>query len=196
MPKRIDREQRKAELAEAVWRVVRERGIAAVSVRSVAEEASVVVGSLRHVFPTRAELLEFSAELMVQRAGERIQAIPRGEDDSLYVLEVLTQLLPLEPESRAEMEVNIALIAEAPALPELMAIRDEAHRQLGEACVNYVELLLRRPRDAHIIQQARRLHAIIDGLAMHLLHSPSHDNDWAIDILRDELAHLTADTSA
>lgn len=194
MPRKIDRDQRKEQLAEAVWRIVRERGIAAVSVRSVAEEAAVVVGSLRHVFPTRAELLKFSAELMVKRARERIRAIPRGEDDSQYVLEVLSQLLPLEPESRAEMEVNIALIAEAPALPELMAIRDDAYRELEEACIRYVELLVQRPRNAPLLQQARRLHAIIDGLAMHLLHSPSADNEWAIDILRDELARLTQQT--
>lgn len=51
VPRTIDRDARKEQLAEAVWRVVRERGIGAVSVRTVAEEAGVVVGSLRHVFP-------------------------------------------------------------------------------------------------------------------------------------------------
>ena len=69
MPRKIDRDRRKAQLAEAVWRIVVERGIGAVSVRAVAEEAGVAVGSLRHVFPTRAELLEFSAELMVQQSA-------------------------------------------------------------------------------------------------------------------------------
>lgn len=196
MPRKIDRNQRKAELAQALWRIVRERGIGAVSVRSVAEEAGVVVGSLRHVFPTRAELLAFSAELMVQRARERILAIPRGEDDQQYVLEVLTQLLPLEPDSRAEMDVNLALIAEAPALPELVTIRDDAYRQLAEACTQLVELLVQRPRDGHIVQQGRRLHAIVDGVAIHLLtQSPSEDTGWAVDILRDELARITPETS-
>lgn len=191
MPKRIDREARKAQLAQALWRVIGERGIGAVSVRSVAREAGVVVGSLRHVFPTRAELLKFSAELMVERATARIRAMPQTGDPLRYALQVLKQLLPLEPDSRAELEVNLALIAEAPALPELATIRDYAYQQLAEACAQLVEMLAGRPRDPQIVDQARRLHAIVDGLAIHLLtQSPSEDSNWAIDIVRDELARI------
>lgn len=196
MPRKIDRDQRKAQLAEAVWRIILARGVGAVSVRSVAEEAGVAVGSLRHVFPTRAELLEFSAELMVQRARERIRALPRSEDYQQYALDVLLQLLPLEPDSRAELEVNIALIAEAPALPELVTIRNHAYQQLGEACTQLVELLVQRPRDGQVLGQARRLHALIDGLAIHLLmQSTWQDNAWAVDILREELARITPEIS-
>lgn len=196
MPRKIDRDQRKAQLAEAVWRIILALGVGAVSVRSVAEEAGVAVGSLRHVFPTRAELLEFSAELMVQRARERILALPRSEDYQQYALDVLLQLLPLEPDSRAELEVNIALIAEAPALPELVTIRNHAYRQLGEACTQLVELLVQRPRDGQVLGQARRLHALIDGLAIHLLmQSTWQDNAWAVDILREELARITPEIS-
>lgn len=191
MPRRIDRNARKAQLAEAVWQIIRDRGIGAVSVRSVADQAGVAVGSLRHAFPTRAELLRFSAELMVQRAMERIRAIPRPEDDQQYALEVVKHLLPLEPDSRAELEVNIALIAESPALPELVAIRDHAYQELAEACTRLVEMLVGRPRDPQIVQQARRLHAIIDGLAIHLLtHAPSEGSGWAVDIVRGELARI------
>lgn len=194
MPRKIDRDQRKAQLAEAVWRIVLARGIGAVSVRSVADEAGVAVGSLRHVFPTRAQLLEFSAELMVQRATERILALPRSEDHQQYALDVLRQLLPLEPDSRAELEVNIALIAEAPALPELVTIRNHAYRQLVEACTRLVELLVQRPRDGQIIREARRLHALVDGLSIHLLmQAPSEDSAWAVDVLRRELARITGE---
>lgn len=193
MPRRIDRDARKAQLAEAVWRIIRDRGIGAVSVRSVADQASVAVGSLRHVFPTRAELLQFSAELMVQRATERIRAVPRPQDDQRYALEVVKQLLPLEPDSRAELEVNLALIAESPALPELLPIRDHAYQELAEACTRLVEVLVGRPRDPRIVEQGRRLHAIVDGLAIHLLmHPASEESGWAIDIVRGELARIAA----
>lgn len=194
MPRKIDRDARKAQLAEAVWQIVRDRGIGTVSVRSVAEQAGVAVGSLRHVFPTRAELLQFSAELMIQRATERIRAIPRPEDNQQYALEFVKHLLPLEPDSRAELEVNIALIAESPALPELVTIRDHAYQELAEACTQLGEMLASRPRDPQIVQQGRRLHAIIDGLGIHLLmHSPSEDSGWAIDIVRGELARIAGE---
>lgn len=172
--------------------MILDRGISAVSVRTVAEQAGLVVGSLRHVFPTRAELLSFSAELMVQRATERVLATPWSDDPQQYALDVIKRLLPLEPDSRAELEVNLALVAECPAQPSLGAIRDHAHTQLLEACVRLVELLTGRTRDPWLIFAARRLHAIVDGLALHLLHSETDDTEWALAIVRDEVARIAA----
>lgn len=190
MPRKIDRDRRKAELAEAVWRIIRERGLGAVSVRSVADEAGVAVGSLRHVFPTRTDLLVFSAELTGTRATERVLAVPWTGEPYEYALRVATELLPLTPDSRGEMEVDLALIAEAPALPGLVAVRDEAHSQVAEVCTRMVELLVERPDDADTAGQARRLHVLIDGLALHLLMLSSADGEWAIEILRAELARI------
>lgn len=196
MSRSIDLAARKAQLAEAVWQVILDRGISAVSVRTVAEQAGLVVGSLRHVFPTRAELLSFSAELMVQRATERVLATPWSDDPQQYALDVIKRLLPLEPDSRAELEVNLALVAECPAQPSLGDIRDHAHAQLLEACARLVELLTGRPRDPELIVTARRLHAIIDGLALHLLHGEHDDAEWALAIVRAELARIAGERGA
>ena len=195
MPRTIDRDARKAQLAQAVWQVILDRGISAVSVRSVAEQAGVVVGSLRHIFPTRAELLEFSAELMVQRATERVLTVPEGSDLAEYALEVLKNFLPLHADSRAELEVTIALIAESPALPQLIPIRNRAHEELGNACLRLTEKLARRPSDPELIERARHLHAVLDGLAIHLLTEPrGNDSTWATEILRKELARIIKTT--
>ncbi|MCW2287670.1 TetR family transcriptional regulator [Leucobacter luti] len=186
----LDRDARKAHLAEAVWRVVLTRGISAVSVRTVAEEAGVAVGSLRHLFPTRSELVQFSAELMLQRATERIQATPLRDDLDEYVLDVIAQLLPLSPDSRAELEINLALMAEAVAVPELVAIRNETQAQLAGLALRMVELVSGRSREtADLMLAGRRLHALIDGLAIQLLHQPEGaDPQWALEILRAEVA--------
>ncbi|MBX6391598.1 MAG: TetR family transcriptional regulator [Frankia sp.] len=197
VPRTIDRDARKAKLAEAVWRIIVERGIGAVSVRSVAEEAGVVVGSLRHVFPTRAELLEFSAELMVARATERIQATPLPADLGEAAFALLRHLMPLEQESRAEMEVYIALLAESPALPRLAAIRDEANQQIAQLCGQVVAALIGRPLDdERTVTETRRLHALVDGLALHLLVQPADaDTTWATDLVRADIARLIATRS-
>ena len=180
------------QLAEAVWQVILDRGISAVSVRTVAEQAGLVVGSLRHVFPTRAELLAFSAELMVQRATQRVLEVAAGSDRSEYALEVLKNFLPLHADSRAELEVNIALIAESPALPQLISIRNRAYRELGEVCLRLTEMLAQRPSDPDLVENARHLHAVLDGLAIHLLMEPlDHDSSWASEILRKELGRIT-----
>lgn len=201
MSRMMDRAARKEQLAEAVWQVILDQGIAAVSVRTVADQAGVVVGSLRHLFPTRAELMLYSAELMVQRTTERVRATEPLENPEEYTLAIIKNLLPLEADSRAELHVNIALMAEATALPALIPARDDAHRQIAELCARLVKLLRGAdpgdhanpsgPTEAAMIADARGLHAMIDGFAFHLLHRPAdEDPAWAIDVLRAELARI------
>ncbi|MCB4208181.1 TetR/AcrR family transcriptional regulator [Arthrobacter sp. UM1] len=199
MPKTIDTAARREEIAEALWAVARDRGVSAVSVRSVAEEAGVAVGSLRHVFPTRAELIQFSAELMTRRVEERIKAEASrpGDEPAESALRVLRHLLPLTEESRAEMEVNLALFAEAPANPGIRTVRDAAYRDLREVC----RLVVRRVRGCTSAAfgdgpgedepEARRLHALLDGLALHLLADDGERADAEVlRVLRAEIEAL------
>lgn len=188
MSRSIDKEARKEQLAEAVWQVILEKGVGAVSVRTVAEQAGLVVGSLRYIFPTRTELLNFSAELMVDRATQRVLATPRSDNPKEFAFEVVKRLLPLEADSRAELEVNLALVGECPAQPSLIDIRNHAHQQLGEAIIQLVQLLTETTeRDDAVVSTARRLHALVDGLALHLLHADPADNQWALDLIQQEI---------
>lgn len=178
-------DDRRAHLAEAVWRVILDQGISAVSVRSVAAQASLAVGSLRHAFPTRAQLLLFSARLTVDRAAERIAAVPVVDDPRAYALAVLGEVLPLDPERRAEMHVNMALVADAPAEPELTRLRDEIHLHIATLCTQLLALI-HPDRDPGI--GARRLHALVDGVALHLLAQPAGASTaWALDLVAGEL---------
>lgn len=196
MAQTFDRQARKEQLAEAVWQVILDKGVSAVSVRTVAEQAGVVVGSLRYVFPTRTELLNFSAELMVARATERALATPHKEDPQEYVFDVIKQFLPLGPESKAELEVNLALVGECAAQPSLSDIRNHAHEQLREAFTQLVQLLTNTPeRDDVVLTSARRLHALVDGLALHLLHAEPSESRWALDLVKEEIARISGDTS-
>ena len=108
-----------------------------------------------------------------------------------YVLEFLKNFLPLTAGSRAELEVNIALIAESLALPQLVCIRNRAYEELGNACLRLTEKLACRPSDPELIERARHLHALLDGLAIHLLMEPlANDSAWVTVILEKELARI------
>lgn len=186
------REERRARVAEAAWCVIAERGIAAVSVRTVAAEAGMAVGSLRHLFPTQKELLEFSAELMIERASARVSAVDPRPDAVDYALAVITELMPLAPQTRREFEINIALIAETPANPGLAGIRDDAHEQLLDLFARIVAMLRNQDAAAEAGESdARRLLALVDGLGLHLLHrSAGDDTSWAVDLVREELVRI------
>ncbi|MGQ7786773.1 TetR/AcrR family transcriptional regulator [Nesterenkonia sp. K-15-9-6] len=196
MPRTMDRDARKNQLAEAVWQVILDQGISAVSVRTVAERAGVAVGSLRHVFPSRAELVQFSAELMVQRATDRLHATyaeAASHAPEARALALIREVLPLTPDTRAEFEVNLALLAERAAVPELHRVRGEAHQRLAGLCGRIVEMLTSEPGSPAAVVTAQRLHALIDGLAFHLFHQPPEaDSAWALDIVRAELGEIAA----
>ena len=75
MPKLIDHDRRREEIAEATWRVIHAEGISGISIRTVAAEAGISTGSIRHVFPSKTELLVHATELVGQRAWDRTSAI-------------------------------------------------------------------------------------------------------------------------
>src|ERR687896_126363 len=117
VPKLVDHEQRREQLAAALWRLVMREGIEAVSVRRVAAEAGCSTGSLRHYFETRSELLAFAMELVVERVSARVAAPPAGLDRRAIAEWVPQQVLPVDPERRAEAQGWLALpAAPAPAV--------------------------------------------------------------------------------
>lgn len=69
VPKVIDIEARREELAQALWRVIQREGLEQASVRNVAHEPEMSVGALRHYFGSQEELLAFAMRLVIERAG-------------------------------------------------------------------------------------------------------------------------------
>jgi AcrR family transcriptional regulator len=176
MPKLVDHEERRAQLAEAVWTVIRRDGLERASVRNVAREAGLSMGSLRHYFATQAGLLCFAMQLVGERARARIQALPPEADPRRLAERLLHQLVPLDDERRAESEVWVAFTGRALVDPEQRAIHQEIHDQLYGACASAVTVLVDAglaPDGLDVELEARRLHALADGLALHAVMRPT-----------------------
>lgn len=192
VPRLIDRDQRRDELAQAVWRIVTRRGIGALSIREVAAEAGVSAGSLRHLFPTRDELVIAAAEQMLLGVRQRIGTLPRDISTLEFAHRALAQTLPLDDVRRTEFAVNLALVAEEPAVPALTDIRRRTYDELRGLCRDLV-IALRGGNDQGTEDAARRLHVLVDGLAFHLFQTGTGgDDDWSLHTLRGELEALTA----
>ena len=175
MPRLVDRERRRDELGEAVWRVVRRDGLPAATVRAVATEAGTSVGALRHYFTTQAELLAFAMRRVSDQVRDRIASRDLGGDRRTAGLRLLAELLPLDEQRRAEGEVWLAFIAQAQIDPALRELRDQTHEDLRRACQAVLEGLAEAEllhAAIDIESETRRLHALLDGLALHNLLSP------------------------
>jgi AcrR family transcriptional regulator len=176
MPKLVDHDARRRELADATWRVVRRGGVERATVREVAAEAGHSPGSLRYYFPAQAELIAFAMEVVADRVRERIERLEPGADALAAVERLLEQILPLDEERRIEGEVWLAFSARAQSDPTLRAQRDAMHEALRtfvRQCVDgLAEAGLVRPELSRQLE-AFRLHALVDGLALHGIVSPA-----------------------
>ncbi|MFI5836754.1 TetR/AcrR family transcriptional regulator [Micromonospora sp. NPDC051300] len=186
MPKIVDRDARRAELAEAMWRVVYRDGVGAATVRSIAAEAGWSPSALRHYFATQTELLVFAMDHVMAKATERFTAGHRAGTTRDVVQGMLEELLPLDRQRAREAEVWLLLAARTrvdPAARERMTEADDGVRRAAELAV--AQLTGDRPPDEAAVA---RLHALLDGLTLHALLHPDRMSPHRI---RDLLAaHL------
>ncbi|MEI3847936.1 MULTISPECIES: TetR/AcrR family transcriptional regulator [unclassified Microbacterium] len=123
MPKRVDHDERRGAIAEALWRVVDELGWARTTMREVARAADVSLGQLQHYFSTREEMLTFARELASERAGERVAralaALPQPAAARDALAAGILEMLPLHPDSRATSRLHTAFVLEALHDPRL-----------------------------------------------------------------------------
>ncbi|MBO3085348.1 TetR/AcrR family transcriptional regulator [Cellulomonas fengjieae] len=187
MPKLVDADARRRDLAEATWRVIRRDGLENASVRNVAREAGLSAGSLRHMFATQAELLVFAMNQVVDRVEARLGALDPAGDPLDAAQRHLVELLPLDDERRQENEVWIAFTARSLVDPLLRECAARNHDLLLEGCRHWVAAIAGGRVDVDV--EAQRLHALLDGLAVHAAIRPQVDSaDRCREIL---LHHLT-----
>ena len=109
MPKIVDHEQRRTQIAEATWRVILDNGMEGATVRNIAKEAGLSLGALRHYFSTQNELLIYAMNLVKERATNRINKIVMSDlPPKEKVVSILMEIVPVNTETIAEMEVWLA----------------------------------------------------------------------------------------
>ena len=72
MPKIVDHEQRRSELAAAVWRLASRDGLEAVTLRAVSAEAGWSTGALNHYFSDKEKLLLFAFQIVAHRSEQHV----------------------------------------------------------------------------------------------------------------------------
>lgn len=179
MPRAVDHAQRRTELAEATWRVIRRDGIEGASVREVAREAGLSMGSLRYFFDSQDGLLRFAMQEVTRRVQARIEAGAAAREAAVRrgkgleaVITVLEQVMPLDDDRLAEAQVWQAFAPRALIDPQMRDMRREADdgvRELCRQCLLGLQALgLLAPRRS-VAHETERLWALVDGLTLHVL---------------------------
>ena len=185
MPKSVDIVERDRLVSEAAWRVLVRDGLTELSVRKVAAEAGLPPSSLRYSFPTQASVRDSAVALLVERMAQRVARHGAHEDPADEARAILLELLPLDDERRVEMEVSLALGAMAATDRALWQAHQRTHLAVRAACARAIQLTGADP------SEVAGTHALIDGLALHLVRqAPDAGDDWALVALDAHLERL------
>jgi len=168
MPKIVDAEQRRHELAAAAARVIARSGIDAASMRDIAAEAGWTTGTLAHYFTNKHELLDFTLRASIdQRSARRAERSDLPAADALRA--ALISALPTNEATRLHWIVTVALAGAAANDAALAATQRDAYRDYRD----YLSGLLGAIADTGDARlEAERLIAIVDGIALQALFDP------------------------
>lgn len=127
MPKLINHQERKQHIAQAVWAVLAREGVRGVSVRTVAAEAGISTGSLRHVFPTLNDMMLYSLDY----SGQKFLASLTSRKVIDHLEDLLFDFLPTSNESRMYSEVVVGMLAEASNIPGAARMLQQQETELS-----------------------------------------------------------------
>jgi len=168
MPKIVNHEERKQQIAKAMWRVILDKGMEGATVRNIAEEAGLSLGALRHYFSNQDDLLVYAMTLVLERATERIESVVRQDlSPKERVMAVLLEIVPVNEETLAEMEVWFAFMAYVKHRKDELKVPGDGIWEGVQKLLSYLDAsgLLREGLDLEM--EMERLYALIDGIAIH-----------------------------
>lgn len=207
MPKIVDAEARRHDVVQAVFRIIASDGLERASLREVADEADLAVGSVRHYFASSDELLVFSFGAVIDRLAGRLEtalasvegAAPASPEQHSAVLNLLGQFLPLDEELAVDACVWMAFRHAARIKPVLAAEAERSHRTVAAVVGRLIMILNPGEADAqqNLVTEAERLLATMDGLCMHALLQPEWMTaEMCSDVLTAHLRSLSTATAS
>ncbi len=163
MPKIVDHEARRRELAEALWRITRRDGWEAITLRGVAAEAGVSMGLVQHYFRSKDDMLRFALEIIIEDVRAEIRkvvaALPEPRTPRQLVTAVMMALVPGDRPNEAETAA--VFMRRLQLRPESLARLGAGQPDLRDMLANQIRLA--RPEiDADLA--ANGLIALLEGL--------------------------------
>jgi TetR/AcrR family transcriptional regulator, transcriptional repressor of bet genes len=136
MPKIVDHEQRRDEIALVACRVVADYGFDQATVVRIAREAGYTTGMVAHYFDTKQDIIIAALRLILRRIDERLTRAAGQATPDLLLL--LTEALPVDEQRYTECAFWIAFWGQVSADKRLRRINGWVHREymrLFERCL-------------------------------------------------------------
>ncbi|MFD4643331.1 TetR/AcrR family transcriptional regulator [Lentzea sp. NPDC058436] len=197
-PRVVDPVARRQEVAEAVFRVVVRDGVEQASLRNVAVEAGLAIGSIRHYFDSHDDMIIFAVEALIhsidQRVFAHVQALTDRSDPRRPAERVLSETLPLDDRRRDEAVLWLAFVTAARTRPSLLPHAERLYDGLRKLCHRALTVMSEAGTVAtglDLVLESERLASLLDGLTVGgVLHPDRMTPDLMVSVLRRHLDSL------
>ncbi len=169
MPKIIDHDQRREEIAGAVLRVVGLHGVNGVTVRVVAKEAGWSTGVLHHYFEDKQALLMGGLRLAARATGKHINQAMKGADTKQQLRLVLEAGIPLDQRREVMCRIFFFFWAEGVCNSDLSAELAHYYSWWKQRIIEVLKIGQKQGwvrKDINAKMLAEMLVALADGVAV------------------------------
>src|SRR6201996_4537865 len=135
MPKIVDHDERRDQIALVACRVVAQYGFDQATIVRIAREAGYTTGMVAHYFDTKQDIIVAALRLILRRIEERLTPSAGADED---LLTLLTEALPVDDTRYTECAFWLAFWGQVPADRRLKRINAWLHREylrLFERCL-------------------------------------------------------------
>lgn len=184
MPKRVNHHERKLEIAEAALQMIHQNGIAKTTLREIAKEVGLSLGSVQYYFPKQEDLYEFTMELLYKRTEDRIQNV-LAKDQSAFenAVSMLTQMVQVQDaQQRMENDIWAQICFMPNKSPEYEQLKNRFH-QFVVTFVEEVTEMLHDEQCLHsqrIEAESKTLSFFMDGLMLNTIIYPDYYNEQIV----------------
>ena len=175
MPKKVNVDERRADLLVAVWNVIARDGLDKTTVRTMARETGRSAGTLAHYFTDKDDVLVSALQLSHERIAARWEEKLSGLKGLSALRELVLDNLPLDDDRELETRLAVAYWSRVLTKESLVS----SHWRKGPKLIDRLHTLVREAQELKEIRDdesvediAERLHALIDGFSLHSLLYP------------------------
>ncbi|MBW2422169.1 MAG: TetR family transcriptional regulator [Deltaproteobacteria bacterium] len=192
MPRVVNHEQRRAEIAQIAAELIAEDGLEAATIREIARRSGYSKGIIEHYFDGKSELIDaalgWANERYIERAGTATKHL-----QGLAALRArLRASVPSSPGLRVEWKIRLlfwSMAAIDPALQKQQRARTRDAIAHFASDLRDAQKLGEIPREAPVELLARRILFSVSGLSCAILHTPRTYNKGLVE---DEIEYIVS----
>jgi AcrR family transcriptional regulator len=163
MPKIIDHDERKAHIVEATFEVIYHYGFEKTTLREIAKQAGLSLGSVQHFFPKQRDIYTFAMDVIFQRFEQRMQKVEQADEDVFEnAVHMAKQIVQVHTEEeRMENDIWVKFTLMATMNPEYQALKEDYRKVNFNFAKNIISMLDHHGYLASDINIEDKAHALI-----------------------------------